>query len=96
MNYQNPYTHSQVKLTKYEWEKQASLPVWDRIFDHTKYVEHEGPLKMSTGIALMDVEPFPRLKLMKLYYMALDEMKQIPDAFSKLLTFKNTRSCRLS
>lgn len=36
---------------------------------------------MSTGLSLVDVEPFPRLKLMKLYYMCLEEMKDIPDVF---------------
>jgi len=36
---------------------------------------------MATGLALVDVEPFPRLKLMKLYYMALDEYKELPDVY---------------
>ena len=54
-------------------------PVWERIFDHKKYLEHEGPLKQATGMSLIDVEPFPRLKLMKLYYMTLEELKDCPD-----------------
>lgn len=31
----------------------------------------------------MDVEPFPRLKLMKLYYITLDEVKDLPDKYGK-------------
>jgi len=41
------------------------------VFDHKKYMEHDGPLKLGTGIAFMDVDPFPRMKLMKLYYLTL-------------------------
>ncbi len=44
-------------------------------------MKHEGPLKLSTGIAYLDVEPFPRMKLMKLYYLALDELNQLPDEY---------------
>lgn len=38
---------------------------------------------MSTGIAYMDVEPFPRMKLMKLYYLTLEELKDLPDKYGK-------------
>ena len=49
-------------------------------------------LKLSTGIAFMDVEPFPRLKLMKLYYMILDEIKQLPDEYEyKVLSEEMTK-----
>ena len=44
-------------------------------------MKHEGPLKLSTGIAYIDVEPFPRMKLMKLYYLALQELKDLPDNY---------------
>ena len=44
-------------------------------------MEHEGELKKSTGLAILDVEPFPRLKLMKLFYLTLQEYKELPDAF---------------
>ena len=57
------------------------MPVWDRVFDHKKYMEHEGPLKLSTGFAFMDVEPFPRMKLMKLYYLILQEVQNLPDEY---------------
>ena len=62
------------------------MPVWDRTFDFKKYMEHEGPLKLSTGMAFVDVEPFPRMKLMKLYYLALDELKDLPDKYGKTTT----------
>lgn len=42
---------------------------------------HEGKLKPTTGIAFLDVEPFPRVKLMKLYYLCLEECKELPDAY---------------
>ena len=77
----NPYMTSEVKINPIEEMKQQDLPVWQRIFDHKRYMEHEGPLKMATGLAQLDVEPFPRLKLMKLYYMTLDEIKDIPDTY---------------
>ena len=40
----------------------------------------------------MDVEPFPRMKLMKLYYMILDELKDLPDQYGyKFLSQEMTR-----
>lgn len=77
----NPYTENNVRLSSIEADSQKELPVWERVFDHKKYMDHEGPLKMSTGLAFLDVEPFPRLKLMKLYYMLLEELKDIPDHY---------------
>jgi len=70
----NPYRHDPTPMPDDIREKQTALPVWDRVFDHKKYMKQEGPLKLSTGIAYLDVEPFPRMKLMKLYYLALDEI----------------------
>jgi hypothetical protein len=32
---------------------------------------------------MLDVEPFPRMKLMKLYYLTLDEIKDLPDKYGK-------------
>ena len=62
------------------------------MFDHKKYMEHDGPLKLSTGIAFMDVDPFPRMKLMKLYYLALQEIDALPDAYHyKFLARELTR-----
>ena len=36
---------------------------------------------MSTGVAFLDVEPFPRMKLMKLYYLILQEIRTLPDEY---------------
>merc|ERR1711907_41148 len=55
-------------------------------------MQHEGPLKLSTGIAFLDVEPFPRMKLMKLYYLTLQELKDMPDNYGyKFLSQEVTR-----
>lgn len=55
-------------------------------------MSHEGPLKLSTGIAFLDVEPFPRMKLMKLYYLTLQEIRSLPDAYNyKLISQEITR-----
>lgn len=77
----NPYLKAPIDLTENEREKQSQLPVWDRTFDFQKYMEHDGPLKLTTGIAHLDVEPFPRMKLMKLYYLTLEELKDLPDKY---------------
>ena len=72
--------------------EQAVKPVWERTFDHQKYMQHEGPLKLTTGIAFLDVEPFPRMKLMKLYYLALQEIEKLPDEYGyKILSREMTR-----
>ena len=79
-------------MSDLERASQGSKPVWDRVFDHKKYMHHEGPLKLSTGIAFLDVEPFPRMKLMKLYYLALDEISQLPEEYGyKNLSGEMTR-----
>ena len=88
----NPYRHDPTPMTQNERDTQEAMPVWDRIFDHKKYMKNEGPLKLSTGIAFMDVEPFPRMKLMKLYYLALQELRDLPDNYGyKTLCQEMTR-----
>ena len=69
--FMNPYLHDETPVSATERVEQAEKPVWDRVFDHKKYMQHEGPLKLATGIAFLDVDPFPRMKLMKLYYLTL-------------------------
>tara|TARA_B110000503_G_C6892727_1_gene307419 strand:- start:76 stop:414 length:339 start_codon:yes stop_codon:yes gene_type:complete len=55
-------------------------------------MRHQGPLKLSTGIAWLDVEPFPRMKLMKLYYLTLQEIENLPDEYGyKFLSRELTR-----
>ena len=49
-------------------------------------------MQATTGIAFMDVEPFPRMKLMKLYYLTLQEIKDLPDIYQyKFLSQELTR-----
>ena len=43
-------------------------------------------------MAFLDVEPFPRLKLMKLYYLCLEEAKHLPDIYGyKALSIELTK-----
>ena len=88
----NPYKDDPTPMKAEEREAQVAKPVWDRVFDHQRYMKHEGPLKLSTGIAYLDVEPFPRMKLMKLYYLALQELNELPDEYGyKFLSRELTR-----
>ena len=88
----NPYKNDPTPMSDEQRAAQGVKPVWDRVFDHKKYMEHDGPLKLSTGIAYLDVEPFPRMKLMKLYYLILDELDQLPDEYGyKFLSRETTR-----
>ncbi len=43
----NPYKQAPIDLHEEERSKQEKLPVWERVFDYKKYMEHEGPLKVS-------------------------------------------------
>ena len=70
-------------------------PVWDRTFDHKKYMYHEGPLKLSTGIAFLDVEPFPRMKLMKLYYLILQQIELLPKEYEYRLLAREMTHFRM-
>ena len=58
-------------------------------------MQQEGPLKLSTGIAFLDVEPFPRMKLMKLYYLALQEIETLPDEYSYKFLSRETTKWRM-
>ena len=80
-DFKNPYLHDPTPMSQEERDEQQAIPVWDRVFDHKKYMHHAGPLKRSTGFAFMDVEPFPRMKLMKLYYLILQEIAKLPDEY---------------
>ena len=48
-------------------------------------------MQLSTGLAFLDVEPFPRMKLMKLYYLTLEEIKDLPDKYGSLLFMRTFR-----
>ena len=80
-DFKNPYMHDPTPMSQQQRDEQTALPVWDRVFDHKKYMQQEGPLKLSTGIAFLDVEPFPRMKLMKLYHLILQEIQNLPDDY---------------
>ena len=80
-DFKNPYMSDPTPMSQEQRDEQTTKPVWDRIFDHKRYMHHTGPLKISTGQAFLDVEPFPRMKLMKLYYLILQEVQNLPDEY---------------
>ena len=91
-SFKSPYTNDPTPMSTEVRETQLAKPVWERVFDHQRYMKHQGPLKLSTGIAFLDVEPFPRMKLMKLYYLALQEINELPDEYNyKILSREMTR-----
>ena len=77
----NPYAGSTIRLSEEEKEEQNKKPVWERKFDWAKYMKHKGPLKLGTGLSGLAVEPYPRMKLMKLLYLLLEEVKELPDQY---------------
>jgi len=56
----------------------SDLPLHEREFNELKYKQRPKNMKISTGLVYMDVEPFPRMKLMKIYYIILDKLKELP------------------
>ena len=80
-DFKNPYMNDPTPMSQEQRDEQLARPVWERVFDHKRYMEHDGPLKLSTGLAFIDVEPFPRMKLMKLYYLILQEIADLPDEY---------------
>lgn len=75
-----PY-EPQFELSEEERIENEKLPVEERILDWRKYMKHKGKLKYSTGMFLVDVEPFPRLKMMMLCDIAMNIIKKYPDSF---------------
>jgi len=57
---------------------QEEIPVHLRPYDKNKYEVPSSKLKYATGYALLDVEPMPRSKIMKICYIILDKLKEIP------------------
>jgi hypothetical protein len=45
-------------------------------------MRHKGKVKLSTGYFAIDVEPFPRLKIMMLCDIIMGLNKQLPDSFN--------------
>jgi hypothetical protein len=68
-------------LSEEERIENDKLPVEQRVLDWRKYMKHKGKLKYSTGVYLVDVEPFPRLKIMMLCDIAMNSLKKIPDSY---------------
>jgi NADH dehydrogenase (ubiquinone) 1 alpha subcomplex subunit 5 len=50
-----------------------------RPYDGKKYEVPSKKLKLTTGYAFLDVEPIPRAKIMKISYMILEKLKDIPE-----------------
>lgn len=53
-------------------------------FDHINlehYRDLNEKVKMSSGYAMIQVEPFPRMKLMKIGLILLDRLKSLPEGF---------------
>lgn len=55
------------------------VPLHLRPYDKEKYEVPSTKLKYSTGYALLDVEPMPRAKIMKISYNILNKLKEIPE-----------------
>lgn len=68
-------------LTEEEKIENEKLPITERVLDWTKYMKHKGKLKYSLGTFLVDVEPFPRLKIMMLCDVIMKLLKECPDSF---------------
>ena len=75
-----PY-QPQFELSDAEKIENDKLPVEERVLDWRKYMKHKGKLKYTTGVYLVDVEPFPRLKIMMLCDIAMNHIKKLPDSF---------------
>jgi hypothetical protein len=76
---ESPYK-AQFNLSEEERVENDKLPVEERVLDWRKYMKHKGKLKYTTGVFLIDVEPFPRLKIMMLCDIALNYLRKIPDS----------------
>lgn len=76
----SPY-QPQFSISEEEREANNKLPVHERVMDFNRYMLHKGELKYSTGQYLVDVEPFPRLKIMLLCQIILDLLKEFDNNF---------------
>lgn len=60
-------------------QPEQEVPVHLRPYNKLKFEVPSEKLKYATGYALLDVEPMPRAKIMKLCYNILDKLKDIPE-----------------
>jgi len=78
-----PVTQEKPKVVS---EKEET-PLHLRPYNKAKYEVPSTKLKYATGYALLDVEPMPRAKIMKLCYIIFDKLKEIPaDAMYRIYT----------
>lgn len=59
-------------------EKVEEVPIHLRPYNKEKFEVPSTKIKYSTGYALLDVEPMPRSKIMKISYNILHKLKDIP------------------
>jgi hypothetical protein len=84
----NPY-QPQFTLSEEEKKHNESLPIEQRVLDWDKYMKHTGKLKFTSGTYLVDVEPFPRLKMMMLCDIIMSKLDKLPDSYAyKHLSFE--------
>ena len=50
-----------------------------RPYDKAKYEVPSSKLKRNPGFAMMEIEPFPRARIMRLCYNLLEKMREIPE-----------------
>lgn len=55
------------------------MPLHLRSYNKEKYEVPSTKIKYSTGYALLDVEPMPRAKIMKISYNIMNKLKEIPE-----------------
>ena len=59
--------------------QEQKTPVWMKPYDAAKYEVPSNKIKLHTGYALLDVEPMPKARIMKIGYIVLDKLQQIPE-----------------
>ena len=75
-------------------EEQAvdKVPVYMKPYDGRKYEKINTKLKYSSGYAFLELEPFPRARLMRLGYLILDKIKDCPaDSNYRMFTEEKIR-----
>ena len=55
------------------------VPVWSKPYDAKKWEVPSSKIKVHSGYAVVDVEPMPKAKLMKIGYIILDKLKAIEE-----------------
>ena len=71
-------TRNQTVSALKEEEKKYETPIHLRPYDATKYEVLSDKIKLNTGYALMEVEPFPRARIMRISYNIMEKLKEIP------------------